>query len=789
MKKLIALLAAVIAVGVFSVYMLENHADLQVSLPTTYETAEDAGYDPVPESVSTGKLNVKFPQKKTFYSEDVDVELASDDENAVIYYTTDGNDPTTDSARYSEPIHLTAKNRETCTTVKAIAVDGEQQTDIAVKSYIVGRNVEQRFDESTLVFVLSSDEYNLYDYYNGIAVEGYLRDEFMKNEYKGGEINPTDPANYNIGGRESERPMYVEVFDSKGEQLISQAAGARVVGGYSRAVDQKSWRLIARNLYSEGNGKFKYPFFTGNTDGYGNFLTRYDRITLRNGANDREFAGLRDELTMTLAAEAGFPDTQAVTPAAVFLNGEYYGYAWLHEAYSEDYLEMMYGGTKENFRIVGSRELEVESDNEEDAQAIADWQRIVELAEKDLTFDIYFNEFCQKVDIDNLMMYYAMQIYVDNKDWPGNNFKVWRYYPADGEITDSPYLDGKWRFLLFDAEYAWGLYGAGYSDDTLRAVLTGKHMQGASHILRGLLYRKDIQEKFADTVCELTAGAFSPENVKARLDELIAESDAEQMYALKNGYTSEWANEWTFADSRQQIRDFAEYRPTIMKNSFMRRFGISGERYNVSFRAPTGASIKAGALTAKAGESASIAYFTEYGTELAALPYDGYTVDHWDINGMTYTGDTIRIDSSLADTNGNVTVSLYLNNPGTPGAVRITELYTAGDDDAAVITNSTAESVNLRGWYLSDKATEPDRYELPDTEIPAGGSVTIVFKDNNGTSALMKHRTNFSLKPGETLYLNDRKLNTVSQVPVLALSPGQYISLGADGSYTIHSTK
>ena len=789
MKKLIALLAAVIAVGVFSVYMLENHADLQVSLPTTYETAEDAGYDPVPESVSTGKLNVKFPQKKTFYSEDVDVELTSDNGNAVIYYTTDGNDPTEKSKLYSEPIHLTAKNRETCTTVKAIAVDGEEKSDIAVKSYIVGRNVEQRFSDDTLVFVLSSDEYNLYDYYNGIAVEGYLRDEFLKNEYKGGEINPTAPANYNMGGRESERPMYVEVFDSKGEQLISQAAGARVVGGYSRAVDQKSWRLIARNLYSEGNGKFKYPFFTGNTDGYGNFLTRYDRVTLRNGANDREFAGLRDELTMTLAAEAGFPDTQAVTPAAVFLNGEYYGYAWLHEAYSEDYLEMMYGGSKENFRIVGSKELEVESDNEEDAQAIADWQRVVELAEKDLTFDIYFNEFCQKVDIDNLMMYYAMQIYVDNKDWPGNNFKVWRYYPADGEITDSPYLDGKWRFLLFDAEYAWGLYGAGYSDDTLRAVLTGKHMQGASHILRGLLYRKDMQEKFADTVCELTASAFSPENVKARLEELIAESDAEQMYALKNGNTSEWANEWTFADSRQQIRDFAEYRPTIMKNSFMRRFGISGERYNVSFRAPTGASIKAGALTAKAGESASIAYFTEYGTELAALPYDGYTVDHWDINGMTYTGNTVRIDSSLADTNGNVTVSLYLNNPGTPGAVRITELYTAGDDDAAVITNSTAESVNLRGWYLSDKATEPDRYELPDTEIPAGGSVTIVFKDNNGTSALMKHRTNFSLKPGETLYLNDRKLNTVSQVPVLALSPGQYISLGADGSYTIHSTK
>ena len=47
-------------------------------------------------------------------------------------------------------------------------------------------------------------------------------------------------------GMESERDMYLK-FTSDGKQLISQAAGARVVGGYSRA-DQKSWRLIAKTL-------------------------------------------------------------------------------------------------------------------------------------------------------------------------------------------------------------------------------------------------------------------------------------------------------------------------------------------------------------------------------------------------------------------------------------------------------------------------------------------------------------------------------------------------------------
>ena len=784
MKKLAILLAAVVAVGAASAYMLENHADMQRTLPTSYDTAEDAGNDPVPDK-SAGSFDVKFSQKKTFFSEDVDVELTCGDSSAVIYYTTDGNDPTDKSKKYSEPIHLSAKSRESCTTIKAVAVRGADTTDVAVKSYIVGRNVFDRFTEDTLVFVLSSDEYNLYDYYNGIAVEGYLRDEFMKNEYKGGEIVPTDPANFNIGGRESERPMYVEVYNSKGEQLISQAAGARVVGGYSRAVDQKSWRLIARNEYSEGNGKFKYPFFTENTDADGNFINRYDRITLRNGANDREFAGVRDELSMTLAFEAGFPDAQAVRPAAVFLNGEYYGYAWLHEAYCEDYLESMYGGNKDNFRIVGSKELEVWSDNEEDEQAIADWQHVIELAEGDLTKTSNFNEFCELVDIDDLMMYYAMQIYIDNKDWPGNNFKVWRYYPQDGEITDSPYLDGRWRFLYFDAEFAWGLYGNGYNDDTLNAVLSGNHMQGASHILLGLLQRWDMCEKFIDTVCELEAGAFEPQHVKDTLEKLIGISDKEQMYALKNGYTSSWANEWSFADSRNQISDFAEKRPGVMNRVFKNTFGLSGDRYTVNFRVPDGADADAGALKLKSGESAAVHYYVDCRAFLTAKPYDGYEVDHWEANGVYLYGDTVTIKPSLADTNNNISVSLYLRKKKTAGSVQVSELYTSGEADRVVISNTTAETVNLKGWHLSDKASEPDRYTIPEIEIPSGGTAVIVFKDNKDTSALMKHQANFSLKIGETLYFSDPDMNTVSVVPVLELDEGKMLSLGKDGKYHI----
>ena len=50
MKKLVILLIAVLAIGAAAIYMLENHADLQVALPTSYAKTEDEGEKFVPGS-------------------------------------------------------------------------------------------------------------------------------------------------------------------------------------------------------------------------------------------------------------------------------------------------------------------------------------------------------------------------------------------------------------------------------------------------------------------------------------------------------------------------------------------------------------------------------------------------------------------------------------------------------------------------------------------------------------------------------------------------------------------
>ena len=784
MKKIIILLALIIAIGGVSFWLLEEHGDFQKELPRSF-AEEETGAAVTEENTVAEALTVDFSKSDSFYDTDISVELSCSDSEAVIYYTIDGNDPDETAKVYSKPIDIKAKNKITATTLKAIAVNGSGKSDIVHKSYVVGKDVFERFDDSTLVFVLSTDEYNLYDYYYGVATEGYMRDEYLNSdEYDGGEIDYNAPANWFIRGRESERDMYVEAFTSDGKQIISQAAGARVVGGVSRANTQKSWRLIARNMYSENNGKFKYPFFKGNIDSKGNLITRYDRITLRDNANDREFASIRDELSMTLSFEAGFPDIQKVRPAAVFLNSEYYGFAWMHEAYSNDYLANNYGGNKDNFRIVGAKEQKVEGDDE---KCVEDWNYVLGLAEKGLNNYSRFSEFCELVDIDNLMLYYAIQIYIDNKDWPGNNFKAWRYYPDENEAVTSEYLDGKWRFLLFDAEYAWGLYGNGFKDDTLTAVLTGRHMQGDSIILKSLLQRKDMQEKFANTICDLIGGSFSEENVLNSVEKLIKECDTECMYALENGYTSTWANEHTFADSRQQIRDFASKRPDIMKMYIAKQFGYEGDSYLVQLYNPNGAETRLSSQTAATADKLTARYFNECSVTVSSEPYEGFSFNRWEVNGVPYYTEQLTLNSAMADEEGAVTVQLYLDETPVTREAVISELYTAGEGDWIELYNPNTTDIDISGFYLSDKTDDLKKWQIKDGKISAEGTLIVVCKNNNQESALKRQQTNFSLKTGETLSLSDTDGNVISSVNVIEMEESESVSLGIDGKYRIGS--
>lgn len=779
--KRVGLLAAVALIGTAAALTYNAFLSSEGGLPEVLSPLQPIAKDNDGEVKQ--KADIAFSPEGSFFSEDIAVEITAKDKNAKIYYTTDGSTPTEKSSAYTSPIKVRSGSDVTAETIKAIAVSEDGTSEVFTKSYVTGNDVSERFEKGTYVFVLSTDDVNLYDYEKGIAVAGKIRDEWLENEYDGSrEVNPTDPANWNQVGMDGERPMYVEVFSNSGDALVSQQAGARVAGAYSAGVDQKSWKLIARTMYTPDKGKFSYPFFSDATDESGAILTKIDRIVLRNGANDREFAGVRDELSMSLAKQSGYLDAQSTAPAAVFLNGKYYGFAWLHQNFSRAYLEERYGGTKDNYQVVGKAEGELDNENAEGA--IADYNKMLELAESGLTDDKKFEQLCSMMDIDNYMHYLAMQLFIDNRDWPGNNYKVWRYVASEGEEVTSKYQDGKWRYFFYDAEFAWGLYSDGYANKTLTKILKGTHPAGGSALVSALMERADMREKLANNICDLIGGAFSTENILATLEQKLADSDKEQMYALNKGITSEWANEGTFENSRNEIREFADKRANIILGDICRNFEIDkDDTYKVKLNGAKGLKVTMNIQTVKDTNTISAEYFTPYKVKLTAEDLSGYTFTSWEINGTTYTDREITIDSSMAK-KGKITINARSEKTtSTDELLHISEVYTGGDADWIELYNPNDTDVSTRGLYLTDKEDMLNRYKIPTVNVKPHSTLTIVCKNNKSENTLMKMQTNFSLKTGETLILSNENGDILGKVAIIDCDENESLVRQRDGSY------
>jgi len=300
-----------------------------------------------------------------------------------------------------------------------------------------------------------------------------------------------------------ERPAHVEIVTPSGKTVISQDAGLRLFGGSSRILAQKSFKLIARkdgyfgDAVYVGAGTFRYPLFEGRTvlagDNAGEVLDRYDSFILRNGGNDSFLSTACDPMDAALLRDgvinnfaAFYAPNVAVSLsqfAAVYVNGAYYGLLDMRENQNEDYVKRVWGVDDADVVVVKS-ELDTsrrcadhenggacrfcnvwfyyETDEDAAAQAeMAAWEELCRRAAEavdasDSRYNALFAEISEKIDLQNLMEYYALNLYFCNTDWPHNNVKVWRYTGAP--VEGISITDGKWRFMTRDMDMAAARY-------------------------------------------------------------------------------------------------------------------------------------------------------------------------------------------------------------------------------------------------------------------------------------------------------------------------------------------
>lgn len=760
-----------LAIGIASVFSKKSPADPPAPPTPTAEPDPEQPTSPNEKPVDYPDENFTFTDEmgdvvlshnNYFYSENIKLKIYTR-KDATVRYTMNGEKPTAKSTKYDPKfgidMNVSTDDDPKAYTVHAIAFyeDGTQSDEI-IHTYLLGRNVDTRF-ENLLIFCISGEPADLTASPNGIFFG----------------------LNYEQRGRASERPVYVEVLNRAGEKITEQRLGVRINGAYNRQNSQKSMKFFARKSYSPEAGTTYLNCFNLLAED-GTQIVRFDKFVLRASGNDFRFAFVRDELNQMLAKDAGFEDYEPVFPAIAYMNGQYFGFYWLHGAYCDEFFKDRYGDSpakkaanggeyvEGEFVILAGKDTkkDLDADDETASKIAEEFNRIYDsFASKNLTNNANYNELRKWMDVENYLDYMAYNIYLCNKDWPDNNVRCYRYFAAEGESYGEGPYDGRWRYLLHDIDYTLGLYGQQEvmnSYDTLKQVLTGT-TERRSPLFAALMERADCREYFIKKSLDFGSGALSYQCIAARLNSITKNRENEMHYYYKyltslGKQDVSWINEGQLDDNLDSILKFALRRADRAADYLKFDLGLTGVKYNLNITGVAGARIVVNSFTAKDGNNVNGIYFTDFATAVSAEYSLGKAFDYWEVNGKQVRTQKLSITKN--DLSGGA-VNIVLHIKDAPMQQIYISEYSARNTDSVTITNLTAADVDLSGYVLTDGTYE---YPFADGDVIKVGESIVVYGNNAAADASSVRKAVFNLSEDETIVLKDKAGKTIDSFTI-----------------------
>ncbi len=457
---------------------------------------------------------------------------------AVIHYTTDASTPDENSQIYEGPLELT---ESTVLSAVAISPTGELGPEVR-ETYLIKET------PNLPIISLSTDPRNLFDDEIGIYVPG---DHFNP------VLERATSGNYAMTGHDWERPVKVEHFNESGDLVLSTNAGMRIHGGASRAYDQKSLRLYARNEY--GNNTFNYSFFGEDK------RHLYKRLLLRNSGNDYNSTLFRDAYLQSLVKDEINVETQNYKPVVVYINGEYWGIHNIRERFDQHYFERELGIHQDDLDLL-------EKDGEIDQGRNAHWNSVTAyIREHDLSEQEHYEQVAEWIDLDNFIDYNITEIFVRNTDWPGNNRVFYR-----NRIENEP-----WKHVLFDLDFGFGRFGGpdAYRHHTLQmATEAGQdsmpNPDWSTLVLRSLMENEDFQTDYINRSAHFLNTLFHPSRSVPMLEEMAAAIEPEM-----NHHIDRWQHPSSYEDwvtHLNRMKQFAIERPEFMFAHLADYFTLNG---------------------------------------------------------------------------------------------------------------------------------------------------------------------------------------------------------------------
>jgi uncharacterized repeat protein (TIGR02543 family) len=628
-------------------------------------TPGSANEGPSFQSLSTP---VEFSHQDGYYSNSIAVSLSSNDNNTEIRYTLNGDEPSEDSPLYTEPLifdnlsdipnqfaniptNATAPGppfyegweppagnvyKINVLRAKAFSPDTPEAPP-QNRTYIIDEQESNRY--SLPVLSLTSDFAHLFDHETGMYVYG-------------------NSGNF---WEDWERPGNFTLFEKDGTFGFNENAGYQLNGNTTRNRPRKSVRMVFRGEY--GNSWLNYPIFE-NKD-----TEQYKRLILRNGGNDWGNTLIRDGVAQILAKDFNV-ETQYFKPLVMFINGEYWGIHNLRDRYSTHYFEAKYG--------IESQELTVMENNAAfkrgNPAGSTHYQNLISFIQNnDLAEAENYNTVSEMMDIESFIDFQLTHIYPKNTDWPGNNVMYWRYLRDDFDPT-AGVRDGRWRWLIFDLDFAFDLdfnyvphLQEGASHNTLAFAMQENgpawpNPDWSTLLLRKLTDNEAFTHKFVNRYCDLLNTVYKADFVENTID-----SVKNILLPEMPEHIERWrrpVSVFSWLAEIEEIKTFVQARTDYQFEHLQSVFNLGEKRsIEVNVNDEQAGWIKINSIDLKAetnGISENVYPWVGYYIEgapiqLVAKPKPGYTFSHW-------SGAAVGANPSIElNLGGNQTITAHFS--------------------------------------------------------------------------------------------------------------------------------
>jgi len=644
--------------------------------PTPGSINNSVGFNPVPVS------QVQFSIPGGPYQTGVSLQLASLSSEDSIYFTTDGSDPTKNDQLYIQEINI-----NNTTTVRARVIrEGHIPGKISTHSYLINST-----PTLPVVFVTTAP-HNLWDEEYGMYVLG----DNASYEF------PHFGANF---WEDWERPANISMYLPNGNLAFQIDAGIKIFGNWSRGHPQKSISIHTHK--SMGTDKIKYKIFD-DLD-----IEEFKTIILRNSGNDFNNTMLRDAFCNRVVSSLGL-DQQAYRPSVVYLNGEYWGIQNIREKVNEEFIAAHHGIEEDKIDILEGNG-QVVRGSPEHYEAMIEYLSTHNLASEDNYIHVK-----NQMDVDNFIKYQMTEIFIDNRDWPGNNIKCWR--------EREPY--GKWRWIMFDSDFGFNTWATdNQSFNTLDFALEPNgpdwpNPPWSTFLLRKLLENTSFRYDFINCFADNLNTVFEPSVMHNHLNNMISLIEPE----IQHHFTR-WGGNIGYWDNRiSAIRSFIDERQDYVRGHIRNQFGLSG-LYQLNVDIEGNGQIQLNTIKLSDFPWNGL-YFNDVPINLEAIPDPGFRFVEW--KGIE-TSDRERLTIDMNTTTDIIAVFEQVDIDYNQVIINeinynSSELFDAGD--WIELFNVGEFDVNLSGWLIKDTNDE-NSFEIPEGTIIESHRFLVLCRDTN----------------------------------------------------------